>query len=333
MLCGTMLFLSCNQQQEQREKAPTRVKTEAVTIAAGTIGRVYVGVVEEKEATAVSFTSMGTVSRILVNEGQTVSRGQLIAELDDTQARNMLAAAEAQSRQAEDALTRYSQLHEQGSMTDAQWVEIESKVEQARSQLAIAQKNLSDCRLLAPVSGIVGRKTVNAGETAMPSQAVVTILDISSVQVKFSVPEAEVASIATNTPTTIRVEAVLRDFQGGRIEKGVKADILTHTYDARVQVDNKERVLLPGMVAEVNIKAQHSNANALPALPITAVQQRANGSLFVWTVDHDSLAHRTAVSLGQAVGNRVEIAEGLSEGTLVVTEGYQKLSEGTKVIY
>ena len=189
-LVATVALAGCSHKTEQKEKAPTRVKTEVVVAAATTGSRTYVGIIEETASTAVSFTGMGTVRRVYVNEGQAVGRGQLIAEMDDTQARNMLAAAEAQSRQAEDALVRYSQLHEQGSMTDAQWVEIQSKVEQARSQLAIAKKNLADCRLVAPVGGVIGRKNVSAGETAMPSQAVVTIVDISAVKVKFSVPES-----------------------------------------------------------------------------------------------------------------------------------------------
>ena len=60
------------------------------------------------------------------------------------------------------------------------------------------------------------------------------------------------------------------------------------------------------------------------------MQKRADGTLFVWTVDKDSTAHRTAVTIGATVGNRVEILSGLTEGQRVVTEGYQKLSEGTK---
>lgn len=337
-----LLFGSCRQHEERRTKAPTRVKTEVIGAATGsavTEGSTYVGVVEENEATAVSFTGMGVVRKIHVTEGQHVSRGQLLAEMDDTQARNMLAAAEAQNRQAEDALARYSQLHEQGSMTDAQWVEIQSKVEQARSQLAIARKNVSDCRLIAPVSGTIGRRNVNAGETAMPSQSVVTILDISQVKVRFSVPEADMAAITPSTPTLVSIEAIGREYHGGRIEKGVQADALTHTYDVRVRVDNRERALLPGMVAKVRVAAGAAQSSqpsegivpAAPTLPLTAVQRRADGSLFVWTIGSDSAAHRTAVTIGESVGNRIEVLTGIAEGQHVVTEGYQKLSEGTKV--
>ena len=304
-----------------------------VSSASDVSGQTFVGIVEEREATAVSFTGMGVVKRVLVNEGQAVGRGQLIAEMDDTQARNLLSGAEAQMNQANDALERYKMLHDNGSLPEVQWVEIQSKVAQAKSQYEVAKKNLADCRLTAPVSGIIGKKLVGAGETAMPSQAVVTILDISSVKVKVSIPEAEISGITASTPSTINVEAAQKQVNGGRIEKGIQADALTHTYEVRINVQNGDRKLLPGMVASVQFVAVPQQYTEQVALPVTAVQKRADGSLFVWTVAKDSTAHRTTVTTGETQGNRIAISSGIENGLRVVTEGYQKLSEGTHVVY
>ena len=328
-----LLTVSCSEKKDSTAKAPTRVKTILVSPAVVSGTTRYVGIVEENEGTAVSFTSMGVVRRVLVSEGQSVSRGQLIAVMDDTQARNLLSGAEAQMAQATDALSRYQMLHDNGSLPEVQWVEIQSKVAQARSQLEVARKNLSDCRLVAPVSGVVGRQTVKAGETAMPSQAVVTILDISTVKVKVAVPEAEVASITPQTPSTIAVEAAGVEVQGGRIEKGVVADALTHTYDVHIRVANAGRKLLPGMVASVSFSTAGSNYVNLRQVPVTAVQKAADGSLFVWTVAADKTAHRAKVSVGSVSGNHIGITDGIDVGQRVVTEGYQKLSEGTRVTF
>ena len=334
MLLSVIVVCSCGQKQEQNAKAPVRVKTEVVSTAMSMGGQTYVGIVEEREATAVSFTGMGVVKRVLVNEGQAVSRGQLIAEMDDTQARNLLSGAEAQMMQANDALDRYKMLHDNGSLPEVQWVEIQSKVAQAKSQLEVAKKNLADCRLTAPVGGIVGKRLVGAGETALPSQAVVSILDISTVKVKVAIPEAEICGIGANTSSVIKVEAINGSFTGGRIEKGVQADALTHTYDIRINVANGERKLLPGMVASVQFAAvaQQQTEQQL-SVPVTAVQKKADGSLFVWTVANDSTAHRTTVTTGETMGNRIVVATGINDGNRVVTEGYQKLSENSKVVF
>ena len=100
-----------NKDNNREQPVPIRVKTEVVTPIIGEGLQTYVGIVEESEATAVSFTSMGVIKRLYVNEGQAVIKGQLIAEMDDTQARNLLAGAEAQMTQANDALQRYGMLH------------------------------------------------------------------------------------------------------------------------------------------------------------------------------------------------------------------------------
>ena len=335
MLLSVIVVSSCSDHKGQNVKAPLRVTTEVVSTAMRMSGQTYVGIVEEREATAVSFTGMGVVKRVLVNEGQAVGRGQLLAEMDDTQARNLLSGAEAQMTQANDALERYKMLHDNGSLPEVQWVEIQSKVAQAKSELEVAKKNLADCRLTAPVSGIIGRKMVGAGETAMPSQAVVSILDISTVKVKVAIPEAEISSIGANTSSMIKVEAINGSFTGGRIEKGVQADALTHTYDIRINVANGERKLLPGMVASVQFVAvpQQQTEQERLSVPVTAVQKKADGSLFVWTVANDSTAHRTTVTTGETTGNRIVVTTGIDDGNRVVTEGYQKLSEGTKVIF
>ncbi len=334
MLLSALLICSCTGKKEQEAKAPIRVKTEVASTATSVNGQTYVGMVEEQEATAVSFTGMGVVKRMLVNEGQAVAKGQLIAEMDDTQARNLLSGAEAQMTQANDALERFKMLHDAGSLPEVQWVEIQSKVAQAKSQLDVAKKNLADCRLVAPVSGIIGKKMIGAGETALPSQAVVSILDISSVKVKVAIPEAEIGGISGNTSSIIKVEAIGSSFEGGRIEKGVQADALTHTYDIRINVANRERKLLPGMVASVSFGSEKSEVKTEQlSMPVTAVQKKADGSLFVWTIEKDSTAHRTTITTGETLGNRIVVTTGISEGERIVTEGYQKLSENTKVIY
>jgi RND family efflux transporter MFP subunit len=333
MLLSVVILSSCGAKKESNVKAPTRVKTQVVSPGMMDNAQTYVGIVEEREATAVSFTGMGVVKRMLVNEGQAVTRGQLIAEMDDTQARNVLSGAEAQMTQANDALERYKMLHDNGSLPEVQWVEIQSKVAQAKSQLEVAKKNLADCRLTAPVSGIIGKKLIGTGETALPSQAIVSILDISTVKVKVAVPEAEIGGINASTPTSILVEAINGSYQGGRIEKGVEADALTHTYDIRINVANGDRKLLPGMVASVRFISEGSQAIGSKMVPVTAVQKKSDGTLFVWTVGKDSTAHRTTVTIGQTQGNYVNVVDGLSIGDRIVIEGYQKLSEGTKVVF
>lgn len=356
---AVMLACSCGNKGSESIKSPTKVKTEIVASTQAADGQSYVGIVEESEATAVSFTSMGVVKRMLVSEGQMVQRGQLLAEIDATSSGNSVEAAKALTSQAEDMVRQaentYAQakdaherlklLHDNGSLPEIKWIEVETQLRQAETALntahssvrsaaateRIARKNLSDTRLTAPVSGVIGKKMVGTGETALPSQAVVTILNINSVKVKVSIPETEMSTIHSDSRSLIAVDAVDKQVTGGRIEKGVQADALTHTYDIRINVPNADHKLLPGMVA--NVRFDTSSGTGNPLLPISCVQKKADGSLFVWTVGEDGCAHRNTVRTGPTFGNRISVTQGIRTGQRVITEGYQKLSEGTKVKY
>ncbi len=326
---AAMSLMACSGNKTERKAEPIAVETETVKAGSDLQGRTYVGVVEEESSTSISFTGSGTLTRVYVEEGQAVRAGQLIAEMDKTQARNMLAAAEAQMKQASDALARMKQLHDNGSLAEIKWVETQSAVEQAQASLDLAKKNLADCSVHTPVSGIVGKGVKEAGETVLPALPVASVLNINKVRVVVSVPEKEIANFTPKTPTVISVEALGgRTYQGGIITKGVEADGTTHTYDIKIHLPNADYSLLPGMVCQVKVNG--TTAAAQMSVPITAVQKNAKGERFVWTVK-DGKAHRSVVATGRASGNRIAIEQGLAEGEQVVTEGYQKLSEGTEI--
>lgn len=322
------VFTSCQQKTINMSKTPVRVKIEQVKTQ-NNIGQLsYVGVVEESQSTAVSFTTMGIIQQ-LIAEGQSVNKGDFLARIDETDARNMLKAAEASCKQAEDAISRYKQLYDKGSLSEANWVEAQSKLEQARSTYAIAQKQVADCRLKAPCSGVIGKRSLNTGETALPSQPVVTILDIDTVKIKISVPEREMAMISDTSKTTILIDAIEgKTFNGICVEKGVQADPMTHTYAVRIKLANEDKLLLPGMVAKAYIDGTKTQSITIP---ISAVQQLNSGEKFVWTTGTDSVAHRTIITTGSTIGNRISINSGLHEGDKIITDGFQKISEGSKV--
>lgn len=331
-LLGSLLAVmvtSCGK-KETAASAPLSVSVEEATPTEAYLEQHYVGIVEENTSTPVSFVGSGTLQRVCVEEGQAVSKGQLIAELDKTQAESLVAATQAQYDQAQDALQRLRQVYEAGSLPEVKWVEVQSQVAQAKSQLDIARKNLSDCRICAPVAGVVGSLNFHAGSVVLTSEPIVSILDISTVKVKVSIPEREISGLSTQTPTTIRVEAVGRSYEGGRIEKGVSADAVTRTYDIRIHVKNADRKLLPGMIADVQMKPAAAATPAAITLPIRCVQQFTGGGQFVWVVEANQAKARW-VTTGKAYGNRIVVTEGLKGGEKVIVDGWQKVGEGTPV--
>lgn len=322
------LVISCGKKEASRPAEVMSVKSEVVRMSTDYDVPTYVGQVEEQTSTAVSFTGMGVLEQVLVGEGDMVNKGQVLAVMNAESAKSALMAAEAQYNQAKDALARLKQVHDSGSLPDVKWVEVQSQVQQAESQVRVMQKQVADCKLVSPVSGVVGKGVMKAGETALPAQPVVQILDISSVKVRVAVPEKELGRIAAHQPTTVTVAALPGEvFHSASIKKSVQGDVLTHTYDMYVNVGNPNRKLLPGMVANVSFDV--AKAEAALTVPVRCVQKGADGN-FVWTIK-DGKAHKQTVKLGASYANRIVIIEGLSEGAVVITEGYQKVSEGSQV--
>ena len=335
MISITML-MACGKSEKNYEVEALKVTTETVSAGTSSVRKHYVGKVEEDSSTPVSFTGMGTVNRVYVQEGQYVAKGQLIAEMDPTQCENTLQAAKASLDQALDAQERMQMLHESQSISDIDWVNVQTKVRQAQSSLDMASKAVKDCRLLAPCSGIIGKKEMENGMTALPSQPVCTILDIAKVKVKVSVPEKEIAFFNPmqnrGKGVTISAEALDgKTFRSTHFIRDVQGDVLTHTYDVRFIVLNPRLELLPGMVVNVTTDAEDgNNGSRMMTVPVRSVQQSANDKQFVWLAK-DGKAHRQPVEVGQVQGDRIVIYSGLAEGDKIIVEGYQKVSEGSLI--
>ena len=208
-------------------------------------------------------------------------------------------------------------------------MEIQSQVAQAKAQYRLMEKQVSDCRLTAPVSGVIGSDVKQAGESVVPAQPVARILNIDRVKVRVSVPEQELAGIHHGSHATISVTALGNQvFHSNQIIKGVEGDLMTHTYTIYALVSNPGHQLLPGMVTNVSFPT--SNADNKITLPVRSIGQSPDGQHFVWTVVNGK-AHQQHVSVGEVRGNRLVITDGLKEGDVVITEGYQKVGEGSPV--
>ena len=332
LTCITMLA-ACGKSEKSYEVEALKVTTEKVCAGTASAKKQYVGKVEEDSSTPVSFTGMGTVNRVYVEEGQYVAKGQVLAEMDPTQCENTRLAAKASLDQALDAQERMQVLHESQSISDIDWVNVQTKVRQAQSSLDMASKAVKDCRLLAPCSGIIGNKLMENGMTALPSQPVCTILNIAKVKVKISVPEKEIAQfnprMNRGKGVTVSAEALGgKTFYSNHFVRNVQGDVMTHTYDVRFTLPNPGGELLPGMVVNVSTEADDTSTEV--TVPVRSVQQTADGRQFVWLAKGGK-ATRQPVEVGEAQGDRIVVLSGLAEGDKVIVEGYQKVSEGSQI--
>jgi RND family efflux transporter MFP subunit len=299
-------------------------KTEVFT------GQSFSGTLEESSASTISFSVGGTVKTIEVSPGQRIAKGQLIATLDPTQVQSAFDAAEATLNQAKDAYDRLAKLHENNSLPEIQWVEVESKLKQAQSAYDISRKNLKDTRLYAPFSGYVKDKSVEVGTNVVPGMPVIDLVTIDNVKVCISVPETEISRISIGNEVNIQVPALEnRTFVGKINEKGVSANSLSRSYEVKAVVRNSDNSLLPGMLCTLFWSGDGGNGSAI-LVPTNVVQLDNLNRNFVW-VAADGKAVKKYVELGQFAGDKVIVVSGLSEGDNLIVEGQQKVSDSMKV--
>ncbi len=311
-----------------RDAIPVKVQEAMLSTEANE--RNYVGTIEEVSASSLSFQMAGNVQSVLVSEGQRVSKGQLLAVLDRSTANNVHEAALATLKQAQDGYDRLTVLHDKGSLPDIKFVEIQTSLQQAQSSESIARKSLSDCNLYAPFSGVIAVRSIDPGMNMMPGIPAFKLVSIDKVKVKASIPENEIALIKEGQTARVNVAALNHRVYEGKIkEKGVMANPLSHTYEIKVELNNPEKELMPGMVCEVLILSDTIATGIV--MPNSAIQMHHTGEHFVWLAK-DSIAKQKVVTIGAITNQGVVITSGLTQGDKVIVEGNQKVSEGMKIV-
>lgn len=307
------------------------VKVEVTQVKAATADRTsrYSGTVEEENGSLLSFAVGGTVSRVLVDEGDRVGKGQLIATLDAEQLTHNHASAQAALAQAEDAYRRMEELHGKGSLPEIKWVEAQTALQRARASEQMARKQLADCRLYAPFSGVISKKFAEKGQNVGAGTQIAKLVAVGRMKVKISVPESEMAQITVGQKADVTIEAIGgASMQATVTEKGVAADPLSRSYDVKLSLPKADRKMLPGMVADVALHG--GNASAACILPAHIVQIDERNNEFVWLAVGGKAVKRI-VTVGGFTADGVTVTGGLADGDMVITAGAQKVSEGMRV--
>lgn len=287
----------------------------------------YSGYLEEGQSVDVAFKYGGTLQRLHVKEGEQVRKGQVLAEAASPTLENSLRSARATLDQAQDAYVRLKKVHDNGSLPEIKWKEMEANLEKAQSAFNLAQAMMDDNTLTAPINGIVTAVDAHVGENAVPMKPIMKIINTTGIVVKISVPENEIAQINIDDEAEIVIPALdNRRYSGKVTEKSMTASLLTHSYPVKVTVSQPDTDLRPGMIGKVELL---SNASQSIVIPANAVLINKDGK-FVWVVE-DGRATRRFIKLSGYSGKGVLVSEGLKKGDHVIVEGYQKISEGMKV--
>jgi membrane fusion protein, multidrug efflux system len=292
----------------------------------------------------------GVLNKLLYKEGQMVRKGDLLAEIDPRQFEMTLQQAlgqrmkdEAQLEAARVTLQRYQTLLAQDSIarqdvdTQAALVkQLEAAVVSDKANEGSARLNLSYTRITAPVAGRVGLHPVDVGNVVSTSDAngVALITQLSPIDVEFSIPQDTAPSLQQNLGAFMEAKALDRT-RTQMLDTGVFAsldnqvDTATGTVRAKARFNNAKQALFPSQFVNVQINVR--TIRDAVVVPVSALRQGSNGQ-FVFVLNDDRTVAQRPVKAGVATVDKVQIVTGLKVGERVITEGADRLRDGSRVV-
>ena len=268
-----------------------------------------------------------TVRSLHFEDGQAVRRGALLVELEQDEERAQLGEARANLQEQERELRRIEDLVARRLVARTELDARATLRDVARARLAGAEAALADRTLRAPFDGVLGLRRVSPGALVGPDTLITTLDDISTLQLDFTVPAAQLGALhngATLLATNPTFEG--REFSGTVAATEARLNPVERSLTARARIDNPDGMLKPGMLMQVRIQSRPRDALVVPEEAIIH-HQRSHFVLLVVRDDSNRLLRRE-VSVGARTAGSAEILAGLAEGDLIVVEGLNTARPG-----
>ena len=345
-----MVFASaCNKSVGNRGTRPIPIVAAKATVGNLPVILTGLGTVTPTEVVTVKTRVSGHLINVGFREGQMVSKGDLLAEIDSRPYEVQLMQAEGQFARnnalylnAQQDLDRYKDLNDKGIVSsqlldtqNAQTEQLAAALRSDEGSMESAKLNLEYCRITAPVSGRVGLRYVDPGNLVNPSDAngIVVITPLTPIHVLFSIPADSINMVIRKDYHNLNVEAWDRD-SSSRLATGKlwaidnQVDPATGTVKLKALFENRDSSLFPNQFVNVRLFVDTIRETIL--IPSAAIQRGPQGT-FVYVVNDESVVELRVVEVQASQGDQTALSAGLNAGETVVTEGIERLRAGSSV--
>ncbi|REK62776.1 efflux RND transporter periplasmic adaptor subunit [Anoxybacillus sediminis] len=203
---------------------------------------------------------------------------------------------------------------------------LEAEVKRLQSGLQLAKSTYENTKIVAPISGIVARRSIDPGEMAQPGVPLLVLVQMDQVKVEASVPQEQINQVKVGSAVDVKVDN--RTLKGTVEFVSPISDTNSSSFPIKVRLDNKDGALRAGMLAEVYLPNQATDSEV--KIPSSAVVTKENKQ-FVYKVDRD-IVHQVEVTVGEIKGDWVAVTKGVAAGDQLVLNPGDDLAEGSKVI-
>lgn len=278
----------------------------------------------------------GTLQRVYVKEGQQVSKGQILATIDDGGMGSQLAQLKTQAELAKTTFERRKRLWEQKIGSEIEYLSAKTNYEATENAVKQVQNQLGKSTIRAPFSGIIDDVIQDQGTVVSPGPGseVFRIVNLSDMYIEVDVPETYLDGIKKGKEAKVYFP-VLGDTVTTKVRQtGNFINPSNRAFSVEIPVPNKQGNIKPNLTAKVNIN-DYTSDNAI-VIPQSIISENAEGEQYVYVADitdgeKEAVVTKRIVTTGKTQGNDVEILSGISDGEYLIKEGARSVKDGQKV--
>ena len=326
-LVMTALMAACGGKTQEKQAAVTveevkpAVKVAQVYVRPVDQVRDYVGTVEAEVKNNIAPQSMGRISKIFVEVGDHVRKGQKLVQMDAANLKQLTLQIENQKVD----FARIKELYAVGGVSKAEFDNAKMSLEVAETQYNNIMENT---QLMSPIDGIVTARNYDNGDL-YSGAAILTVEQIRPVKLLVNVSENYYSKVEKGDKATITLDALPGESFTATVSlKYPTINASTHTFPVELTLANKDEKVRPGMVARAELNFGTEDRVVVPDVAI--VKQPGSGERFVYVYENGKVTY-VKVDLGQRLGDAYELIGGIADGATVVIAGQGRLSDGIEV--
>ncbi len=293
------------------------------------------GSVETKKNIVLYPETSGTLVKVYVKEGQKVSKGQVLARIDDGGLSQQVAQMEVQAALAKTTFDRQQRLWDQKIGSEIQYLQAKANYESQQNVVSQMKRQLAKATVNAPFSGIVDDVIAEQGSVVAPGQTrLIRIVNLDEMYIEAEVPESYIETITKGKEAKVYFPVLGKTINTKIRQVGNYINPNNRSFTIEVAIPNKEGIIKPNLTAKVKINDYTSEKAIL--IPQSIISENSEGDQYTYVTSGKNAkniaqAKRVIVTTGKTQGDFIEILEGIKNGDALISEGARSVKDGQKV--
>lgn len=277
----------------------------------------------------------GTLEKVYVTRGQNVSKGQVLATIDDGGIAQQVAQLEATTALAKTTFERQKSLWEQKIGSEIQFLQTKTNYEAQKNSLAQIKKQLGKSTILAPFSGVIDDVIKEQGTVVAPGMGseIFRIVNLNNMYIETAVPEKYISNVTKGKNVEVFLPMLSKTVNTKVRETGNFINPANRTFMIEIEILNSDKSIKPNLTAKLKIN-DYTSLKAI-LIPQSIISENAEGQQYVYIITdlngNKGIAKQTVVKTGKTQGDVIEILEGISEGDMLIQAGARSVKNGQEV--